>query len=356
MLLICMYNGLLLGQSNILQKNSQKHQRPTPNGSQLHVIAVGDVMIGTDYPNASYLAPDSGKGLLNPLKRFAENYTVNKPLVFANLEGCLFDSVGTVKNCQDTSKCYAFRMPTYSVQRLTESGINLVSIANNHVGDFGISGVQQTHQTLKTEGIYHAGILTFPLEVVYINGKEVGFVAFTFGPDGPNVNDSQRIQQLLSELNTFCDIIVVSMHIGAEGNRYGHVTRSTEFYLDENRGNPYWFAHFCIDHGADLILGHGPHVPRGMEMYKQRLIAYSLGNFCTYKRFSLLKDNSLAPIIAVDLHSDGSLKHVKVSSYKQHGEGVPRFDIWNRASKKIRLRSKEDFPESFHLLNPCVDW
>ena len=65
------------------------------------------------------------------------------------------------------------------------------------------------------------------------------------------------------------------------------VTREREYYYGENRGNVYELAHLMVDHGADVILGHGAHVVRAIEVYNQRVIAYSLGNFLTYSRFNL---------------------------------------------------------------------
>ncbi|KKK93514.1 hypothetical protein LCGC14_2692140, partial [marine sediment metagenome] len=65
------------------------------------------------------------------------------------------------------------------------------------------------------------------------------------------------------------------------------MTRESEIYLGYDRGNIYEFAHMVVDAGADVVFGHGPHVTRAAEIYKDRFIIYSLGNFCTYRRFNL---------------------------------------------------------------------
>ena len=82
-------------------------------------------------------------------------------------------------------------------------------------------------------------------------------------------------------------MVIVSCHIGAEGESRSAITRADELFLGENRGNPYAFAHAAVDAGADIVFCHGPHIPRAIEVYRGRFIAYSLGNFWTYGRFSL---------------------------------------------------------------------
>ena len=68
---------------------------------------------------------------------------------------------------------------------------------------------------------------------------------------------------------------------------------------DQNRGSVYRFAHEVVDAGADVVFGHGPHVTRALEFYRDRLICYSLGNFATYRRFNLSGPNGIAPIVKV---------------------------------------------------------
>ncbi len=94
-----------------------------------------------------------------------------------------------------------------------------------------------------------------------------------------------------------CDIVIVSFHGGGEGTGFEHVPFKIESYNNEKRGDVHAFAHNAIDAGADLILGNGPHVCRAMELYKNRLIAYSLGNFCTYRSVSVEGIGGLAPLL-----------------------------------------------------------
>lgn len=338
------------------QKDSEIHQIQT-----LKIAAVGDIMLGTNYPSEKYLPKKEFLTYKNHSSMRVPNFFdeispffKSHNIVFGNLEGTFFDSTGEVKKCSDTNACYAFRQPTEYVKALSDAGFNLLSVANNHIGDFGIDGINSTHRILKKEGIFHAGTSIRPVDFMNINGIKIGFIGVATGTDCNQIQDTQKIKILMDELNTFCDLIIVSFHGGAEGNKHTHVPRSQENYLNENRGNVYEFAHFCIDHGADVLLGHGPHVPRGMEIYKNRLIAYSLGNFCTYSRFNLSKNNGLAPILSFEIDKAGIPIRVNIESFKQIKDGGPISDWRHRAKHRILKLSKQDFPDSYSALKTIM--
>ena len=118
-------------------------------------------------------------------------------------------------------------------------------------------------------------------------------------PLGRLADDVAAAKRLVRKAARLADVVVVTMHAGAEGTERQHVRAGTELFLGENRGNPVRFAHAVVDAGADLVVGHGPHVLRGMEWYRGRLIAYSLGNFAGYKVFSLGGPLSTSGILRV---------------------------------------------------------
>ena len=106
-----------------------------------------------------------------------------------------------------------------------------------------------------------------------------------------------------------------------------------------------------IDAGADVVIGHGPHVPRALELYKSRLIAYSLGNFCTYAKFNLKGISGYAPLLTFKVNQKGEFSEGKIYSFLQQGEGGPMKDETNAAAQLIRQLSIEDFPESTLLID-----
>ena len=150
----------------------------------------------------------------------------------------------------------------------------------------------------------------------------------------------------MAGLDSLNDIVIVSFHGGAEGKKYQHVTRKTEYFYGENRGNIYAFAHALIDAGADVVFGHGPHVTRAIEVYKERFISYSLGNFCTFARFNLQGENGIAPIMKLYTDHQGRFLKGRIIPVLQEGQGGPKIDPEGRAILKIRELTEKDFPET----------
>jgi len=135
----------------------------------------------------------------------------------------------------------------------------------------------------------------------------------------------------------------VTMHAGAEGRDRQHVRPGTERFLGENRGDSVRFTHAVVDAGADLVVGSGPHVLRGMEWYKGRLIAYSLGNFAGYDVFSLGGALSTSAILRVTLDGAGRFETGQLVPTHMVGAGMPALDPSETAHGVVRTLSREDF-------------
>ncbi len=311
----------------------------------ISIIGVGDIMPGTNYPSVSYLPPQN-----NALALFDSvlHILLNADLTIGNLEGCFSNNAPLVKRCNDTTKCYAFRIPEEYGQVLKQTGFDVLTIANNHSGDFGDSGRQTTVNILDSLGIYHAGWIKYPTATFTSNGIKYGIASFAPNTGTVSIINIMGAKKIVEQLTAQCDIVIVTFHGGAEGKTYQHVTRQTEEFYGENRGNVYEFAHAVIDAGADIVFGHGPHVPRAIEVYKKRFIAYSLGNFCTYGRFNLSYPNNVAPIIKVNIDNNGNFIDGNIFSAIQIGKGYPVIDNKSPgfAVKVIKQLTETDFPES----------
>jgi hypothetical protein len=218
-------------------------------------------------------------------------------------------------------------------------------MANNHAGDFGDFGRISTRQTLDAAGIKHAGSEkgSFATTIVTVKGRRVAFVAFAHNRIVPNLNDLAEARQLVETASRNADIVVVSFHGGAEGPTAQRVPNRTETYGGELRGNLPLFARTVIDAGADLVLGHGPHILRGMEIYKDRLVVYSMGNFATYGMFRIEAETALTAVFETKLASDGRFLSGKLHSGKQIGRGIPQLDPTGEAIRKVRDLSQLDF-------------
>ena len=313
----------------------------------LRIRAVGDVMLGTDFPSAEHLPPDSASNILAavaPLLRDAD-------LTFVNLEGPLADTTTTTNKCDPGENCYAFRTPPRYGRFLKDAGVDLASLANNHAVDFGAEGQRQTIETLEALGIDWSGP-PGTVATVERNGQRVGLAAFHTARSGNYLNDHDAAAALVETLARRTDVTLVSFHGGAEGADALHVPDTIETFYGENRGHLRAFARRVVDAGADLVLGHGPHVPRGMEIYRNRLVAYSLGNFATYGRFSLGGPLGLGFVLEAKLDAEGRFLGGRLLSTRQLGEGMPVPDRRGAAVRLVRRLSREDFPDTHPLILP----
>lgn len=306
----------------------------------ISITAVGDIMIGSSYPSKSNLPKDDALYSFKNVDTFLKG-----DIVFGNLEGCFLNN-GKSTKCKDTTgnSCFAFRMPERYAGIIKNAGFNLMSVANNHVGDFGLKGRENTTRILDSLNIKYAGLQSHPFTVFEKDSIKYAFCAFAPNEHTVSINKVDSAVKLVNELKTQADIVIVSFHGGAEGAKFEHITRKNEIFYKENRGNVYAFAHAVIDAGADVVLGHGPHVTRAVEVYKNKFIAYSLGNFNTYGMFSLKGPNGIAPLLQLKINSKGDFLFADIVSVKQDKINNLTIDINHTAFYKIRSLTNTDFP------------
>jgi hypothetical protein len=311
-----------------------------PKADTLSLIAVGDIMFGSNFPDASHLPPNDGKDLLTDLTSVLSDADIT----FGNSEGVFMDAGGESKGVGPN--VYSFREPKKYAQFFVDNGFDLISVANNHVADFGKVGMNSTVSTLEELNLKFAGVENHPTTIFTIKNKKIGMAAFAPHTGCIQMNDHAAAIASVQKLKKECDIVVVSFHGGAEGKNAQHVTRKTEMFFNQNRGNVYEFAHKMIDAGADVVIGHGPHVARAMELYNNKFIAYSLGNFCTYGQFNLKGPNGFAPLLKIWMDEKGDFAKGTITSVKQEGEGGPRLDAGHNSYNMIKELTAVDFPES----------
>ncbi len=312
------------------------------NSDTITIIAVGDIMLGSNFPSNECLPPNNNcMNLMSPLFETLKNADVT----FGNLEGCFLDSGKLVKNCKDTTICYAFRMPNKYADCLDSAGFDLLSLANNHSGDFGIAGRNNTIQLLNSKNIKTAGLTDLKTAIIERNGYKIALCAFSPNKGTCDINDLETARTIIISLKSKCDIVIASFHGGAEGADYQHVPREQEIFYGENRGDVYNFSRVLIDAGADMVFGHGPHITRAIDFYKGKFIIYSLGNFCTYKRFNLKGPNGIAPIIKLWLSPQGDFFKAQIIPVYQGKQIGVRFDSQARVINKIEQLTRQDIPE-----------
>jgi hypothetical protein len=313
---------------------SQAQPAPLLAGARpVRVSAVGDTVMGS-LPYG--LPADGGASFFSQV----DDLLVGD-VVLGNLEGTLATG-GSSKCGAGSSNCFAFRTPPSYARWLARAGFTVMSIANNHAYDYGQQGLEQTIAALERAGLRYAGrpdLVTLQ-KVGRIRVATVGFAPY---PWAASLTDIAGAKQLVREADRRADVVVVTMHAGAEGSDRQHVRPGTETFLGENRGDPMRFSHAVIDAGADLVVGSGPHVLRGMEWYKGRLIAYSLGNFAGYRVFSLGGPLSTSGILRVTLDGRGGYETGQLVATRMVGAGLPALDPAEEAHGIVRTLSREDF-------------
>ncbi len=265
-------------------------------------------------------------------------------IIFGNLEGPMLEG-GSTSKCRPSSRsCFAFRVPIRYGKYLKEAGFSLMSLANNHASDFGAEGRESTKRVLDGLGIAHAGGDRNDIPYLNVKGRRIGVVAFAFNDVSYNVNDIETARRVVKSVRAKSDLVIVSFHAGAEGVAAQHVPKGTEIFLHEPRGDSRAFAHAVVDAGADLLLGSGPHVVRGMEVYQNRLIVYSLGNFA-FHGFAFNGPTGLSLVLDVDMAPDGTFLGGRIHPLKE-GQDGPREDKTGTIIPIVRGLSRDDFGAS----------
>lgn len=313
------------------------------------VIGVGDVMPGSDWPEPKLdprIAPGSDPAAV--IGESTVRMMADADIVFGNFEGTIH-ALGGARRCRDPKLCHIFRSPPWMAGWLRQAGFTLMSQANNHAGDFGAAGRAASLRALLAGDIGTAGadmpssrfaFRTLP------DGTRVGLAAFGHNAGLMRVDDLATVRRRVGELAAAADIAIVSCHAGAEGNGAQAVPRAPERYIGEDRGDVFAFARAAVDAGADIVFCHGPHVPRAIDVYRDRFIAYSLGNFWTYRGFSLTGASTLAPAARLRVSRDGRLLDARIVSFRQAAPGGPVPDPDGAAARRIAMLTARDIPDA----------
>jgi hypothetical protein len=306
-----------------------------PVDDTITLSGVGDVIMGS---TGFGLPPNDGAGFFNPVKA-----ALASDLVMGNLDITLSDPTG-VDKCGPPphENCFQLALPPRYASYHRDGGFQLLNLANNHTNDMGPVGLANTRAALTSAGLQYTGGIG-QITYMTVKGVKVAILGFSVYSWGANLNNIPASVQLVQQAAAQADLVVIQMQGGAEGTDKTHVRPGHEFFAGEDRGDLIAFSHAVIDAGADVIFGHGPHVMRGMEFYKGRLIAYSLGNFCGYRVLSTAGYSGVGGILKVTLHKDGSWAGGTLVATEMVNGGLPAVDTDLRALPFVDGLSKADF-------------
>jgi hypothetical protein len=299
----------------------------------LEIAWVGDTMLGSRHG----IPPDRGRPVLAGVRGELRS----ADLTIGNLEGT-FGTGGSAKCPIGTPNCFAFQAPPDHAQTLAWAGFDVMNLANNHAFDYGEQGLAETQAALKKTGVAYTGL---PNRVVRVerHGRTVAVIGFAPYPWAQDLLDLPAARALVQQAARTADIVIVTMHIGSEGSDQTHTPATAETYLGEPRGDSRAFAHAVIEAGADLVVGSGPHVPRGLERHNGQLIAYSTGNFAGYHTFSTAGELGMSAILRVTLDGHGTPLRGRWQSVRIVGSGTPQIDPSGASAALAAQMSREDF-------------
>jgi poly-gamma-glutamate synthesis protein (capsule biosynthesis protein) len=279
----------------------------------------GDIML--DRNVGAKIVKNGFSPLLENLAGQENRFFRGSDVVMANLEGAVTD--GGDHYAPEAGNDFAFSPEV--VGELKKYNFNFFNIANNHLTDQGASGLQETRVNLKNLDINFSGCADAEVgectgKVVGINGVKVAMLGFSMVYHNFDLEEAKKI---ISEFKKQTDLVIVSIHWGTE---YEHEYNTTQSIT----------AHALSDSGADVIIGHHPHVVQGLEIYNNKPIFYSLGNFIFDQYFSADTQTGLSLGLSIDA------KTKKGSVYL--------FPLYSEASKVILYsgQDKANFLEQFY--------
>ena len=275
-------------------------------------------------------------------------YLRRSDLAVANLEGTLGTSGSPrcLVSSSATNACFTFRASTGWAATLKRAGFTDLNVANNHALDFGPDGQRTTLAALRDAGLSYDGL---PGQITYLRAKGISVAVIGCAPYNwaQSLLDVRGTQTLVRKASRRAQVVIVYMHAGAEGADADQVADREESYLGEDRGNPVAFAHAMVNAGADLVFASGPHVLRGMEWYRGRLIAYSLGNLASTHTLSTSGTLAESALLRVTLDTRGRFVRGSIVSFRLDAWGTPSVDPTRASLRLVRSLSREDFPRSF---------
>jgi len=320
-----------VAQSSSLEKiPASKPKKSKINQDFFSIGFVGDIMPGVNaYDN-----------ILSDVS----TYTSKPDLMFGNLEGVITSH--TYSKCKiDSENCFAFNGDIKFLRLLKEASFDVLNVANNHFNDFGEVGQNDTLEEILKAKMVPSGIKN---KVTYVskNGFTIGIIGVSNYFYTTNMESTKTIDKMIREADQNANVVVVAFHAGGEGVNYANVPNGVEWYLGENRGDLRIFGRSAIDSGADIVVGSGPHVLRGIESYKNKIIAYSLGNFASANSVSTLGALKTSAILETTFDKDGNMSSGKIYPFELDWQGAPHPDPKLTAVEAINRLSKEDFGDN----------
>ena len=314
---------------------------PKANEEPIRMVFGGDIVLGNSFVvehipkewEASYFA-----GVRDIFK--------NADMVMGNFEDTLTNHEKTSKN-PGSGRQYAFRSPPHYADLLFQEGFRVLNVANNHANDFGEIGFKDTSNNLKQAGIAVTG-LRDEAATLSIRGLNIVVLGFTYNSRFNTVFEFAEGAERIRQAKAQGAYVIVTFHAGAEGSPAIWHGNEDEQFMGENRGNTVAFAHAMIEAGADLAVGHGPHVLRSAECYQDKPIVYSLGNFVGVGGLSAKNFAAVSALLEVSVTQEGKLQRINLIPLSFNDQKLPQVDPREYGTRLVNYLGKNaHFPGTF---------
>ncbi len=312
--------GLLLLNNSATAQALSCTSPPSKNSSEpVRMVFGGDIVLGNSFVVESI--PKDWEE-----RYFAGVRTVLKraDVAIGNFEGTLTEHKTTSKN-PTSGRQYAFRSPPHYAELLYQEGFKILNVANNHAYDFGETGFKDTLSNMKNAGIAVAG-LRDEAATLTVRGLNIAVLGFASSSRFNTLHEIREGAELVRLAKAKGAYVIVTFHGGAEGSPAIWHDNKDEEFLGENRGNTVAFSRAMIDAGADLIVGHGPHVLRAAECYKGKPIVYSLGNFVGVGGLSAKNFAAVSALLEVAVAQDGTVQNINLVPLRFNEQKLPQVD------------------------------
>lgn len=321
----------------------------------IRVCAGGDVAMGTNLDTRWAVGRMDGD---TPVRAIPDPAVVGAPLVgffegamlaLINVEGAIGAGAAPRKCARNSNLCYAIRQPPGTELALRgiapTPAVVVGNVANNHAHDAGEAGFRETVQRLAAAGVTVTGADTLATPVTFADGDTVGILGFSPWSVASPL-DLAAVRRHVTRAAERYHRVIVTMHIGAEGAVARHTRAVDERFAGERRGNSIGFARAASESGASLVIGHGPHVLRGIEWVGSTLVAHSLGNLLTYGPFNLREYNARAAVLCATIGPDGAISNAEIRPTRQRAPGIVSADPDALALRDLIELTAADFPRT----------
>jgi hypothetical protein len=299
---------------------------------EITVVVGGDVAL-----SARSTLPSDGLAGLGVIREPLQK----ADLAIVNLEGTLGTN-GTSKCGTGATNCHAFQAPPSIAGQLHAAGVDVVNLANNHSLDAGPAGAASTRAALDAAKVHWVGPQG-TTAVLDVQGTKVALVGMAPYAPFDDLRDLDQVEARVRDADRRADVVIVVIHAGREGADATRTPAGHEVAFGEDRGDTRQAAHTTIDAGADLVVGSGPHVVRGIQRYHGRLIAYSVGNLVGNGTLGISGDVGRCVLLRVRLGADGTIRSGDVVPLTMQPAGQPHRDPERRAIALMNDASRRDF-------------